>query len=48
MKAHIRKVVRNMAGWPGIGRFVRIGVAVIRLPEFRAEYLASNQRNIPR
>ena len=26
-----------MAGWPFIGRFVRIAVAVIRLPEFRAE-----------
>ncbi len=31
-----------MAGWPGIGRLIRIGVAVIRLPEFRAEYLARN------
>lgn len=27
-----------MANWPGIGRLVRIGVAVIRLPEFRAAY----------
>lgn len=27
-----------MAGWPVIGRLVRIFVAVIRLPEFRAEY----------
>lgn len=27
-----------MANWPGIGRLVRIGVAVIRLPEFRATY----------
>ena len=42
MKAHIRKVVRKIAGWPVIGRFIRIGVAVIRLPEFRAEYLARN------
>ena len=33
-----------MAGWPVVGRFVRIGVAVIRLPEFRAEYLALNHR----
>jgi predicted SAM-dependent methyltransferase len=29
-----------MAGWPVVGRLLRIGVAVIRLPEFRAEYLA--------
>lgn len=27
-----------MADWPGIGRLVRIVVAVIRLPEFRAAY----------
>lgn len=27
-----------MAGWPVIGRLVRIVVAIIRLPEFRAEY----------
>jgi predicted SAM-dependent methyltransferase len=38
MKAFIRKTARKMAGWPGIGRLVRIGVAVIRLPEFRAAY----------
>jgi hypothetical protein len=36
-----------MAEWPGIGRIVRIGVAVVRLPEFRAEFLASTQRNAP-
>jgi predicted SAM-dependent methyltransferase len=45
MKARIRSVVRSMADWPGIGRIVRIGVAVVRLPEFRAEFLASTQRN---
>jgi len=43
MKAQIRKVVRKIALWPVVGRFVRIGVAVIRLPEFRAEYLARGQ-----
>ena len=42
MKAKIRKVVRKIATWPLVGRFVRIGVAVIRLPEFRAEYLERN------
>lgn len=45
MKARIRSVVRSMADWPGIGRIVRIGVAVVRLPEFRAEFLASTQRD---
>jgi hypothetical protein len=39
MKAQIRKIGRTMAGWPVIGRLVRIVVAVIRLPEFRAEYI---------
>jgi hypothetical protein len=33
MKAQLRKIARTMAGWPVIGRFVRISVAVIRLPE---------------
>lgn len=36
MKALLRKIARKLAGWPGIGRLVKIGVAVIRLPEFRA------------
>ena len=40
----LRKVARTMATWPIVGRFVRIGVAVIRLPEFRAAYLDSNHR----
>jgi len=44
MKAHIRKTARMMAKWPFIGRFVRIAVAVIRLPEFRAEYLDLSHR----
>jgi predicted SAM-dependent methyltransferase len=39
MKSQLRKIARMMAGWPVIGRFVRIGVAVIRLPEFRTAYL---------
>ena len=37
MKAQIRNTARMIARWPFIGRFVRIAVAVIRLPEFRAE-----------
>jgi predicted SAM-dependent methyltransferase len=35
MKALIRKTARKMADWPGVGRLIRIAVAVIRLPEFR-------------
>lgn len=34
-----------MAGWPLIGRFVQIGVAVIRLPQWRAEHVAMVQRS---
>jgi hypothetical protein len=45
MKAQIRKVVRMIAGWPIIGRFVRIAVAVIRLPEFRAECMDLSSRH---
>lgn len=44
MKTKIRSIVRNLAGKRGIGRLVRIGVAVVRLPEFRAEYLANVNR----
>jgi len=36
MKATLRKIVRKLADKPGIGRLVKIGVAVVRLPEFRA------------
>ena len=44
IKQQLRRVVRKMAAWPIVGRFVHIGVAVIRLPEFRAAYLDSNHR----
>lgn len=46
MKALLRKIVRKLAGWPGVGRLVKIGVAVIRLPEFRAslEHALAMQR----
>lgn len=44
IKNMLRKIVRLMAGWPLIDRFVRIVVAVIRLPEFRAAYLDLNHR----
>jgi predicted SAM-dependent methyltransferase len=35
MKALLRKIARSLAGWPVVGRLVRIGVAVVRLPELR-------------
>lgn len=35
MKSQLRNIARAAAGWPVVGRFVRIGVAVIRLPETR-------------
>ncbi len=44
MKAQFRKIVRTMAGWPVIGRFVRLVVAVVQLPGFRAAYLDLNHR----
>jgi DNA-binding FrmR family transcriptional regulator len=44
MKAQLRKIIRAIAGWPVIGRIVRIGVAVIRLPEFRTAFLDLNGR----
>jgi predicted SAM-dependent methyltransferase len=35
MKALLRKTARKLAGWPILGRLVRIAVALARLPEFR-------------
>lgn len=35
MRDPLRRLARTLAGWPFLGRFVRIGVAVIRLPEIR-------------
>jgi hypothetical protein len=45
MKAQIRKAVRMVAGWPIIGRFVRVAVAVIRMPEFRDECMDLSRRH---
>lgn len=39
MKAQIRTVVRVVANWPVVGRLVRIVVAAIRMPEFRADVM---------
>lgn len=33
MKVLLRKIVRNAAGWPIVGRLIRIAVALVRLPE---------------
>ncbi|WP_152554382.1 hypothetical protein [Burkholderia sp. A1] len=39
MKAKVRKAVRAVASLPVVGRLMRIAVAIVRLPEFRAEIL---------
>ncbi|WP_160293420.1 class I SAM-dependent methyltransferase [Burkholderia gladioli] len=39
MKEKIRKLVRVVASWPVVGRLMRIAVATIRLPEFRADLM---------
>lgn len=33
MKSMLKKLVRIMAGWPIVGRVIRIAVALIRLPQ---------------
>lgn len=44
MKAQLRSLVRTLAGWPIIGRLVRIAVAVYRLPEQQHQHhFASEQ-----
>jgi predicted SAM-dependent methyltransferase len=43
LKEKIKKLARLLAGLPIIGRFTRIAVAVIRLPQFREEYLSLRQ-----
>jgi hypothetical protein len=35
IKTRLIDAVRTMARWPVIGRFIRVGVAIIRLPEFK-------------
>jgi hypothetical protein len=44
IEAGLRKCVRTMAGWPVIGRAVRIVVALVRLPEFKAIFLDYHYR----
>jgi len=44
IEAELRKFVRTLAGWPIIGRVVRIVVALVRLPEFKAIFLDYHYR----
>src|SRR5262245_6576322 len=44
IEAQLRKIVRTMAVWPIIGRVVRIVVALVRLPEFKAIFLDYHYR----
>lgn len=37
MKSKLINLVRKMAGWPFIGRFIRFGVSIIRRPIFRGD-----------
>ncbi len=37
MKTQLRKIARVLSTWPVLGRFIRIGIAVIRLPEERIQ-----------
>jgi hypothetical protein len=38
MKIKIRALGRRISNWPVIGRFIRIIIAVIRLPEERIQF----------
>jgi hypothetical protein len=38
MKVILKIVVRKVNAWPVVGKFIRIGVAVIRLPEERIQF----------
>ena len=43
LKEKIKKLAHLLSGLPIIGRFIRIGVAVVRLPRFREEYLSHRE-----
>lgn len=43
MKTQLKKIAGIMAGWPVIGRFVRIGAVVIRIPKLRLAELNRQQ-----
>ncbi|MCW3499258.1 class I SAM-dependent methyltransferase [Burkholderia cenocepacia] len=44
MKEQLRKVAREVAGWPVIGRLVHIGVGIVRLPQIRESVASINHR----
>jgi hypothetical protein len=44
VKALLKKVARAIAEWPVVGRFVRIGAAIFRLPELKDAFLVLNHR----
>jgi SAM-dependent methyltransferase len=44
IKNNLRKMIRVMADWPLFGRFVRVVVALIHLPELRAAHFELNHR----
>ena len=44
IRNRLKSVVRRLAATPKVGKLVRIGVALIRLPEFRDSYLDSTAR----
>jgi hypothetical protein len=47
MKMLMKKTVRSMAGWPLIGRLIRIVVAVLRLPEDNLRRDAYEREQLP-
>lgn len=47
MKMLIKKAVRSMAGWPLIGRVIRIVVAVVRLPDDNLRRDAFTREQLP-
>lgn len=47
MKEKLRKIARKMASWPVLGRFVRIGIAVVRLPELNHRRLIFETQQLP-
>jgi predicted SAM-dependent methyltransferase len=44
LKERLKRLAKTMSGWPVIGRFVRIGVAIVRLPQFHAAFLDQNRQ----
>lgn len=47
MKMPIKRAVRSMAGWPVLGRLIRIAVAVVRLPNDNLRRDAITREQLP-